>query len=152
MLVANSPELVKLFRRSVRKREAMQRVRNAVWAGLEYLFKKIILFDLGILAGVGLSFIFTQDFSFQAYSERMVYAGIGCIILGGVVVIGNAAVGRDFGVPSVIRKYSEAKRFLAHNLDMRAALERRYDIAIQAWLVGLGCVAIGALIQVLLAK
>jgi hypothetical protein len=130
----------------------MERVRNIIQISFDYLVKKIIIYDLGVCVLVGLSFLIFQGFSFQAYSDRMVYAGIGIVILGGFVILGNAAVGRDFGIPDQIRRPSEAKRFLAHNLEVREALERRYDVAIQIWLIGIGCVAIGAVVQVLLAK
>jgi hypothetical protein len=151
--VADPAKLVMNWRpgaaeQSPRYTRTMERIKQFVSDAIEYVAKKILLYDVGITLLVALTFLITKGFSFSAYSDRMVYAGITIVVTGGLVVLGSYAAGRDFGVPPVIKRPEEARRYQSHHLDIRKAIENRYDVAIQIWLIGMGCVGISALIQV----
>jgi hypothetical protein len=68
-------------------------------------------------------------------------------------VVGLAAgfSGNSFGIPMLIRKPEEAKKLIDNFVDFRELVEKRYDAGIQIFLVGLGCIAVSALVQVFLA-
>jgi hypothetical protein len=126
----------------------MERIKQFLLDAIEYIAKKILLYDVGVSLLVALTFLFTKGFSILAYSDRMVYAGITIVVTGGLVILGSVAAGRDYGVPPVIKRLDEAKRYQSHHLDIRKAIEHRYDVAIQIWLIGISCIGISALIQV----
>ena len=151
--MANPAQLVRDWRHALVEIDPtytryMERIKQFSLNAIEYIGKKILLYDVGVTLLVALTFLFTKGFSFTAYSDRMVYAGLIIVVTGGLVVLGSYAAGRDFGVPPVIKRPEEARRYQSHHLDIRKAIERRYDVAIQIWLIGIGCVGISALIQV----
>ncbi len=113
--------------------------------------RNIVLVDLGIILGVAVTFLFRGPFSFSAYSDRLVWAGLGVTLLAGVVGFAVMFTGRGFGIPLMIRRPEEAKRLLAHLPEYRAEVEKRYDTSIQIFVTGLGCIVISALVQILLA-
>jgi len=125
------------------------KVGNFLLKALAYLLKKVLLpaVILGILTA--LSFLFTGKFSVLALSDRFFWVGMAFTILAGILVLFQGMTGRDFGVPTVVRKPAEAKKLLDHNLDIRANMEKRYNIAGQVWLIGMACVGLSALVQVL---
>jgi hypothetical protein len=114
-------------------------------------FRNIVLSDLAIGLLVSLTFIFKGQFSFLAFSERIFYAGIIVILLGAIVGIAAMFAGRSFGIPVIIRRPAEAKNLLDHFEEYRDEVERRYDVSILIWLVGLGCIGLSALVQTFLA-
>jgi len=130
----------------------MEWIRSFLEAAVRYLAIKILVYDLGICVVVGLSFIFTQDLNANSYSDRMVWAGIIGVLLGGIVLLGASSSGMQFGVPPLIKKPEEAKRLVAHENEIRMIKESRYDAAIQIWVIGLFSIGIGALVQILLSK
>ena len=130
----------------------MKRIRSFLEEVLRYILRKILVFNIGICVVVGISFLFTQGLNADSYSERMVWAGIAIVILGGLVLIGAGFSGVQFGVPTMIKKPEEAKRLIAHRDEIQKLTEERQDYAIQIWLIGLTCIGIAALVQVLLNK
>jgi len=130
----------------------MDSVKDFLSQAVEYIGKKILLFNLGIAIIVALSFIFTRDLNANNYSDRMVWAGIIFVTLGGLVVLGVAVVARDFGVPPLITKPEHAKKFIAHQHEIFERKEKRYNVAIQLFVIGLVCVALGALVQITLGS
>jgi hypothetical protein len=113
--------------------------------------RNIVLADLGISLVVPVSFIFGGKLSFLSYSERLFWAGLGVTLIGGVVGFSASFAGRNFGIPTLIRRPEEAKRFMTHFVEYREEVEKRYDQGIQFFFVGLGCIGISALIQAFLA-
>jgi hypothetical protein len=130
----------------------MDRIRRILSQSIEYLLKKILLFSLAISAVVGLSFIFTHGFSFNAYSDRLVWAGLFLFLLSGVVWLGVFTAGSQFGVPGMIKRPEEAKRYFSNQTAIRETVEKRYATAIQVWVIGLVCIGIGVLVQVIGSK
>jgi hypothetical protein len=130
----------------------MDSVKDFLIQAVEYIGKRILIFNLGIAVIVALSFIFTRDLNANTYSDRMVWAGIIFVVLGGLVVLGVTVVARDFGIPPLITRPEHAKKFVTHQKEIFERKEKRYNVAIQLFVIGLVCVAIGALVQITLGS
>lgn len=113
--------------------------------------RDVLLAALGICLFVALTFFFTKNFTFLAYSERVFWAGLITTLLGGLVAFAAMFSGRSFGIPTVIRKPEEAKNFLDHFEEYIAEVNKRHDVSIRLFIIGVGCIVISALIQTCLA-
>jgi hypothetical protein len=112
---------------------------------LRYL-RKVALIVLGITAVVTVSFVFTGGLNFRAFSDRMFWAGMGSMVVGGFGVLSMMNLNHNvLGLPNVVIKKEDARKLMDNNLELRAAIEKRYDFGILFWFIGLVCVAIGAL-------
>lgn len=130
----------------------MDPIRNFFRKAIDYIARKILLYNLGVCVIVALTFIYTRDLNVNNYSDRMVWAAMIIIVVGGVVVLGVSAVASDFGVPPLITKPEQAKKYVAHQGEIQQRKEKRYDVAIQLFVIGLMCVAIAAVLQVVFGK
>ena len=126
------------------------RIRTVLLKALVYI-RDILLIDLGICLLVALTFFLTKNFSFVGYSERIFWAGLAMTLIGGLVAFAARFSGRAFGIPTIIRKPEEAKNLLDHFEEYVEEREKRHDVSIRLFVVGLGCIAISALIQTILA-
>ena len=127
------------------------RVKSSGSGILRYL-KRVALIVLAVTVAVGLSFVFTGGLTFLAYSNRLFWAGIGFFVADGVVYMSLMTISHDIGVPSVITKKEDARKFMDKNLELRDKIEQRYDLAAMLWLVGLVCIGISALVQILASR
>ena len=109
---------------------------------------RLLLYSLGASVIASLSFIFTGGLSSVALSERIFWAGMVVMMTSVVLVIAISSVGTGMGLPGMIRHPHEAKELMEKNLQLRGALEKRYDLCILLWLAGMGCIGISALVQV----
>ena len=125
------------------------RIKAVLLKALVYI-RDVLLVDLGISLIIAFTFIFTKNFSFLAFSERIFWAGLGITLIGGMVGFAAMFSGRSFGIPTIIRKPEEAKKLLDHFQDYREEVEKRNDVSILLFVVGVGCIAISALIQIIL--
>lgn len=116
-----------------------------------YYARNVALAILGISLAVIVSFIFGGNISFLAYSERLFWAGLGVTFIGGIVGVSSTFAGRSFGIPAIIRRPEEASRLKTHFFEYREEVEKRLDLGIQIFLIGLGCIGISALVQTYLA-
>lgn len=109
------------------------------------------MIDLGICAFVGISFVLTGNFSFEAYSNRLFWIGIGAGILGGLILIGIGLVGVGTGIRG-LKDPGVARAMMEHDLQKRSEREERYDMCIQMWVIGLTCIGLSVLIGALSAQ
>ena len=116
-----------------------------------YMWRKVLPFAGGLALLGALSFIFTGGFSFTLLSERVFYEALIVFLIGGTVAMSHMVSGRVVLFPFNIRKPEEAKRYVEEEPKIRATTEKRLDVGIQLWLIGLGTLGISALIQTLLA-
>jgi hypothetical protein len=122
------------------------RVRPFFEKALHFL-RSVVVVDLCIILVVAVSFLFTGKFTFVAFSERMFWAGMILTLIAGVVGVAAGLAGSNFGIPVFITRPEHAKKLVDNMSDYRAAVENRYDVAIQLFIMGLGCIAISALVQ-----
>lgn len=126
------------------------RFKAVLLKALVYI-RDTLLVDLGICLLVALTFLFTKNFTFLALSERIFWAGLVITLLGGLVAFAAMFSGRSFGIPTIIRKPEEAKNFLDHFEEYIEEVNKRHDVSINLFIIGVGCIAISALIQMILA-
>jgi hypothetical protein len=132
--------------------QEMDRIRKLLSLTINYLAKKVLIYCLGFSVLVGATFLFTKGFSFDTYSDRLVWAGLFLFLASGIVWLGVFTAGSQFGVPGSIRKPDDARKYFDHQAKIRDTIEKRYDAAIQIWVIGLGCIGIGALVQIMASR
>ena len=130
---------------------ARQKLRQFIINTLDYLFRQILLVDLIIFGLVLITFLFTGGLTAVAISERIFWAAMLVMLAGAAVTVATAFAGKGFGVPLIIRRPEEARRFLDHSPEIFAEREKRYNVGVRLWLIGLGCIAISALVERLFA-
>ena len=126
------------------------RIKTVLIEALVYL-RGVLLIDVAISLLVAFTFLFTKNFSFLVLSERIFWAGLGITLIGGLVAFAATFSGRNFGIPTIIRKPEEAKNLLDHFQEYRVEIDKRHDTSIRLFIVGVGCIAFSALIQMLLS-
>lgn len=119
---------------------------------LRYL-RKVTLIVLGLTALAAGSFVFTAGFTLQAFSDRMFWAGVVSMVIGGLGLMSMMNLNQNvLGLPNLVIKKEDARKLIDNNLELRAAIEKRYDFGILFWFIGLVCIAIGALVTVIGAR
>ncbi len=113
------------------------------------LLKKVLVFDLILFVLVVLSFIFTKNFSVTALSERLVWTGIGFMVIGGIIALGQTAGGRNFGTP--IMTSAQASLLTDWNIEIRQDVVKKFSPIIRLFMIGLVCFCVGVLVQVFFA-
>ena len=126
------------------------RIKTVLLKVLVYI-RDILVIDLGICLLVALTFLFTRNFTLLSYSERIFWGGLAITLIAGMVAFAAMFSGRSFGIPTVIRKPEEAKKLLDHFDEYLDEKNKRHDVSIRLFVIGVGCIAISALIQTLLA-
>jgi len=131
--------------------EQYMQIKTVLMKALVYL-RNVLLVDLAVILFVAFTFVFTGNFTFMSFSERIFWAGLGFTLAAGLVAFGAMFSGRSFGIPTIIRKPEEAKKLLDHLQigDFQVEVEKRHNVSIQLFVIGLGCIAISALVQTLL--
>jgi hypothetical protein len=110
---------------------------------------KVTLIILVVIIMVGISFLFTRDLTYRTFSDRLTWGAIGSILVSGMGVISMVGLNRNLGLPDVIVNKEQAHRLMDRHLELRANIEKRYDFCILFFLVGLGCIAFSAIIQMI---
>lgn len=124
-----------------------EKARQFSRQALDYVFRKVLLVNLYITAAVLVSFVFFRPFTLIAFSERIFWAGMLMMLAAGVVIVATGFTGRSFGVPVFIRRPEEARKFLDKAPQIQAEVEKRYNAGARLWFIGMGCIAISALIE-----
>lgn len=123
--------------------------RNSFRVNLWKFFKPVVILVPIIMAGVGVSFLFWGEFSPRAYSDRLFWAGIGTMMVGGFVIWAALGSYRTLGTPSILTAPGDAP--IAHerireHMKMNAG---RYTFILRMLLIGGICIAASALVEVL---
>jgi hypothetical protein len=119
--------------------------------GLRYVFKRLLPSILIISACVAISFLITKGFSITAFSDRLVWVGIGLNVVSLFLLMAQMYSGKDYGLGSMVRSVSEARRLMEHNLEIREKIEKRYEAALLVWLSAMGVLGLGALVEIIFA-
>lgn len=127
---------MKPFKRPKRKRPA-----SAI--------RQSFLIILGTLVVVGLSFFLRGGFTFNAYGVRLFWAGIIFILIGGTSAIASLLVKKEFGIPYNVIKQEDAKKLKESIPAIWESQNRRFNISVQFFVIGLICFGISALLQIL---
>ena len=84
---------------NVEKQNRSEQLRAILQRWLVYL-GKTFLYALGVAALIGMSFLFTGDFSAKTYSDRLFTAGILITMIGVFVFVTIAGTRRRLGIPT----------------------------------------------------
>jgi hypothetical protein len=100
-----------------------------------FLLCKVLPFDLGVIALVGLSFLIWGGFAWAAFSERLVWSGIGMALVAGILISGQTIGGRTYGIPTYTAALSS--NLIEWNIEIRRQIEERFDFRMRLFLIGL---------------
>ena len=124
-----------------------QRIFITVRAILRIFVRKVQLYVALLTVLVGLSFLFTKDFTAAAFSERLVWTGLGTALIGGFLVFGQTVGGRDYGLPGIFTRSVHANDLINFNIEVRQNVEKKFDFTFQLFLVGLILFVFGVLVD-----
>ena len=114
--------------------------------------RQVLLIDVGVFVVIGVSFLFTGRFAPQAYSDRLLWAGVGAILVGGAVgVLGEMGTAASSG-SSKARAPSDFRDSPEHTTDVERVAAAHHRFAFRFWAVGLTCVAASALVGILFGE
>jgi hypothetical protein len=117
--------------------------------GLWRFFRPVLIASGIVVVGAALSFFVAGEFSFQAYSERLFWGGIGLSLLGGFAVVAALGAYNTLGTPSVLTAPGDAQ--IAHSRvgEYLQTNARRYAFTIRMILAGAICIGLSALVGLL---
>jgi len=124
-----------------------EKLNQFIRSALDFVFRQVLLVDLIIFVVVLVSFVFLGPLTALALSERIFWAGMIAMLFGAVVTVATLFTGKGLGIPLIIRKPEEARRFLDLSPQLQEEKEKRYNVGARLWLIGLGCVGISALVE-----
>ena len=124
--------------------------RTSLQTTLSYL-KQVFLAAAGVAMIVGVSFIFTNDFTARAYSDRLFIVGVFLTMLGVFVFVTIAGTRRNMGLPTLARTKEDAQKIFSHTDELRAKAEKRYDAGSQVWIIGAACMVLSILLYYILS-
>ena len=126
-----------------------QKISAYLLAGLSFLVRKILLFDLAIIGVILLSFLIWGPLTVESLSERLVWSGIGIAMVAGIMVFSQTSGGRNFGVPGQFQGSVHGKTMIDFNIEVRQAMETKMGALPRIFLIGAILFGVGALVQVL---
>jgi hypothetical protein len=88
-------------------------------------------------------------FSLRAYSDRLFWAGITLIVLGGFAVVASLGSLKTVGTPSVLTAGADARNAQSRIQDHFNVNSKRTGFVMRMLLSGVLCIALSALIEVL---
>ncbi len=112
-----------------------------------YLLRKVLLYDLGVAALIGLSFLVWKGFSAAELSNRLVWTGIGIALISGFLFFSNAVGGRNYGMPTYTAALSST--LIDWNIEIRKKIDQTFDFRFQIFLFGLFAFLAGILVDTL---
>jgi hypothetical protein len=90
-----------------------------------------------------------SDLSIRSYSDRLFWAGIALIVVGGVAIVASIGSFRTLGTPSVFTAGADARNAQSRIQDHFNVNAKRYTFVLRFLASGVLCIAISALIEVL---
>jgi sugar phosphate permease len=109
------------------------------------------LFVIVVALAVGISFLFTGDFTSKAYSDRLFIIGIIITSIGVFVFVTVAGTRKGMGIPSIIKTEEDARKLMEKTQELRDKAEKRYDAGSQVWAIGIACMILSVLSYFLLS-
>ena len=116
---------------------------------LRILALNVFPIAVGISIVIGLSFLITKNFSYNALSERLVWCGILMMMAGGIMVYSHTTGGRDFGTSGQFIRSAHVQNIIDFNIEVRKNVEKQFGWTFRLFLIGLFVFGIGILVNVL---
>ena len=109
--------------------------------------RRVVLVAAILAALVALSFLMFGKFSYAALSERLVWTGIGCAMVGGFLVFSQTIGGRDYGTSGMFIRSAHVNALIDWNIEIRKNVEKKFDYTIQLFLIGMLVFLLGVLVD-----
>ncbi len=123
------------------------KMKTYLGEALRFFARKILLIDLILLGLVALSFILWGPFTARAFSDRLIWTGIGIALVAGVLVSAQTVGGRNYGVSPMFGS-AYGNDLIHFNIEVRQAIEKRMGVFPRIFLIGAVLFAIGVLVEV----
>ena len=99
----------------------------------------------------GLTFVVWDKlgaFSTRAYGDRLFWAGITLIVVGGVAVVASLGSYSTLGTPSIFTAGADARNAQSRMQDNFSVNSKRYGFVFRMLVSGVLCIGIGALVEI----
>jgi hypothetical protein len=123
------------------------KIKAWIVEGLRFFLIGVLPYGIGLCLLVAASFLIWGPFNVNALSERLIWTGIGCSLVGGILVMGQTTGGRDFGVPGAFLQSVHGQTVIDFNIEARKAIESKFGWIIRFFLMAAIVFAVGALIN-----
>jgi hypothetical protein len=110
-----------------------------------YLLRKVLPFDVIVIALVGLSFLVWKGFAVPALVNRLVMTGLVISIIGGFLLSSETIGGRSYGIPTYTAALSS--NLIDWNIEIRKNIEAKLDFRYQVFFIGAVAFLAGVLID-----
>lgn len=120
-----------------------------VWSDVWGFLKVVLIIVAIVLSGVGVSFFFWGELSARAFSDRLAYAGMGAVVVGGFAAVASLNAYSTLGTPSVFTAGSDSRIATERVADYFRTNAKRYGFVLRMLAVAIICLALSALIDIL---
>jgi len=125
--------------------------KPSAWANVWRFVRTVLIIVAAAAVLAGTSFLIwgkLGTFDIRTYSNRLFWAGIALIVLGGFAVV--AAIGSLYtvGTPSVLTAGADARNAQSRIQDHFQVNSKRYSFVFRTLISGLVCIAISALLEI----
>lgn len=127
------------------KRVENKRFRLGAWRFIRF----VLIVTLAILLGVAASYLIWSEFTFRDYSTRLFWAGIGAVLVGAMAVWASLGSYSTLGTTNIFTASGDAPIATQRIGEQIRMNSKRYGFTLRMALVGILCMGISALIEVL---
>ena len=123
--------------------------KQDVLAGAWRFLRFVLIVTLAIMLAVVASYLIWGGFTVRDYGTRLFWGGIGATVVGGVAIWASLGSYSTLGMTSVFTAHGDAPiatERIAERMQMNA---KRYGFTFRMVLVGVLCMSISALIEIL---
>jgi hypothetical protein len=107
----------------------------------------LVIVAIALLGSAG-SFFVWGEFTWRAYSDRLFWAGIGVIVIGGIAIWSALGSYSTLGTPSVLTASSDARIAHSRVKEHMAMNAKRYGFVLRLFAAGVICMIASALVEV----
>jgi hypothetical protein len=124
-----------------------QEIGSHIW---RFVWPVFVIVTVAALLAAATFVVWDQlgAFSARAYSDRLFWAGIALIVVGGFVVVSSLGSYTTLGTPSVLTAGPDARNAQARIQDHFDVNSKRYSFVFRMFASGLLCIAISALVEI----
>jgi hypothetical protein len=125
-----------------------QRIGRQIW---RFVWPILVIFAAAAVVAATTFLIWDRlgAFSLRAYSDRLFWAGIGLIVIGGVAVIASLGSLYTLGTPSVLTAGADARNAQSRIEDHFRVNSKRYSFVFRMVFSGALCIAGSAVLEIL---
>ena len=123
--------------------------RPSAWSSVWRFFKPVLIILAVALLGTGGTFFAWGEFTLRAYSDRLFWASIGVILVGGFAVWSALGSYTTLGTPSVLTAPGDARIAHSRVKEHMAMNAKRYAVVLRFFVAGIICMGTSALMEVL---